>query len=515
MIDLGIVKPGSTIRIPFNTFKGADGSSITMTNFAAADILIYKDGSTTERASTSGYTATTDFDGKTGKQFIVVDLADNTTAGHWGAGSEYHVAVDAVTVDGFTTGGWVARFSIGYPGATLDTTIATLASQTSFTLTAGPAEDDALNDMWVIIHDIDSAVRWSRAMVLDYTGSTKTVTLAAGATFTAAAGDNISIMGPAPMQPATPGRKPVVDASGLIDANAVKGGPTGSGVAISANLITNLKTIYDTDYATIYDTTNKAFLSKLGNFAMGGSSLALTTGAIACTTITASGAVAFQSTFAVTGTTTHTGNVALSNGMTITQATTNGHGISVTGNGTGHGIYTVSGGTNSNGLLALGSGSGSGIGGWGGATGNGFSGTGGATSGDGLHVVASTSGAGIHAAGAGGTADITGNLSGSVGSVTAAVNTTSAVKKNTARAAFPFSMIDTTTKVPVTGKTVTVTRSIDGAAFAAGTLSAVTELSDGVYLADFAAADLNGDCIVLKATATGCDVTLERILTQP
>lgn len=101
--------------------------------------------------------------------------------------------------------------------------------------------------------------------------------------------------------------------SALPDVNAVKAGPTGAGVAITALTITHLNTIYDTDYATVYDTTNKAFLSKLGNFAMGGSSLALTTGAIACTTITASGAVAFQTTFIVTGATTFTGAVTATN----------------------------------------------------------------------------------------------------------------------------------------------------------------------------------------------------------
>jgi len=234
MIDLGTVRPGSTIRIPFSSFDKDDGSSITMTNFAAADILVYKDGNTTERASTSGFTATTDFDGKTGKHLAIIDLADNTTADFWNAGSEYLVAIDAVTVDGVTTGGWIARFKIGYHSALYNTTIATLASQTSFTLTSGPAEDDALNGFYAIIHDIASAVQIARVLILDYTGSTKTVTLVAGGTFTAAAGDNISIMDMAPMQPATLGRNPVVDSAGLIDSNAVKVGPTGAGTAQTA-----------------------------------------------------------------------------------------------------------------------------------------------------------------------------------------------------------------------------------------------------------------------------------------
>lgn len=309
MIDLGTVRPGSTIRIPFATFDKDDGSSITMTNFAAADILIYKDGSTTERASTSGYTATTDFDSKTGRHLIVIDLADNSTANFFAAGSEYHVLVDSVTVDAVTVGTWVARFRIGYDGAILDTTIATLASPTSFTLTAGPAENDALNGLWAVIHDAASAVQVTWVQVLDYEGSTKTVTLAAAGTFTIAAKDNISFMYPAPLQPATTGNKITV-VSGL--------------VYIASN-----------------------------------------------------------------------------------------------------------------------------------------------------------------------------------------------VKKNQALTAFPFLMTDSTSHLPATGKTVTVTRSIDGGAFAAGTLANITELGNGIYLVDFGAGDLNGNNVLLRATATGCDDTFERIITQP
>lgn len=234
MIDLGTVRPGSTIRIPFSTFDKDDGSSITMTSYAAADMLVYKDGGTTERASTAGFTATTDFDAKTGKHLAIIDLADNTTAAFWNAGSEYLVAIDAVTVDAVTTGGWIARFRIGYVGSLIDTTIATLSSQTSMTLTVGPAEDNALVGFWAVIHDIASAVQLSKVLISAYTGSTRTITLAAGATFTAAAGDNISVMDLAPLQPGTVGRTLVVDAAGLADANAVKIGPTGSGTAQTA-----------------------------------------------------------------------------------------------------------------------------------------------------------------------------------------------------------------------------------------------------------------------------------------
>jgi hypothetical protein len=217
MLDLGIVRPGSTVRIPFNTFDKDDGSSVTATNYAAADILIYKDGNTTSRASAAGITATTDFNTKAGEHLAIIDLADNTTADFYAAGSEYLVALDSITVDGVTVRAWIGRFRIGYPGALLDTTIATLASQTSFTLTNGPAEDDALNELLVLVHDAASAVQMAWVEVLDYTGSTKTVTLAAAPTFTIAAKDNVSFLLPAGLRPTTTGRKIGVDANNRID----------------------------------------------------------------------------------------------------------------------------------------------------------------------------------------------------------------------------------------------------------------------------------------------------------
>jgi hypothetical protein len=108
-----------------------------------------------------------------------------------------------------------------------------------------------------------------------------------------------------------------------------------------------------------------------------------------------------------------------------------------------------------------------------------------------------------------------GSVTGAVGSVTAAVATTSNVKKNQALASFQFLMTDSTNHAPATGKTVSVTRAIDSGAFGAGSLSAVTEIANGLYRVDFAAADLNGNVITLRATASGCDDTFERIVTQP
>lgn len=206
MIDFGTVRPGTTLYIPFHTFDSNDPSaSVTITGLATTDIEVYKNGSTTQRASDSGYalldTDGTDFDTITGVHGFSIDLSDNTTAGFWSAGAQYWVVVSSITVDAATINFVAATFRIGYADAILDTTIATLASQVSFTLTAGPADDDALNGCPVLVHDVASAIQRAVGYVSDYTGSTKTVTLAQDpGIFTMAAGDNISVFMPANMQ---------------------------------------------------------------------------------------------------------------------------------------------------------------------------------------------------------------------------------------------------------------------------------------------------------------------------
>jgi hypothetical protein len=198
-MHLGTVPPGSTLPIPFHTFDSNDPSaSVTITGLAVTDIEIYKDGAVTQRASDTGYTLLDtdgiDFDGLTGIHGFSIDLASNATANFFEAGSFYWVVVSAITVDAATVSFVAATFRIGYPGAILDSTIATLASQTSFTLEDGSADNDAYNGCVAVVHDLASAVQVAQGVVLDYVGSTKTVTLAFDpAVFTMAAGDNISI----------------------------------------------------------------------------------------------------------------------------------------------------------------------------------------------------------------------------------------------------------------------------------------------------------------------------------
>lgn len=94
------------------------------------------------------------------------------------------------------------------------------------------------------------------------------------------------------------------------------------------------------------------------------------------------------------------------------------------------------------------------------------------------------------------------------------VYTTSNIKKNTAVANFMFVMTDATTHAPLAGLTVTATRSLDGAAFAA-CANSVSAVGVGVYQINLAATDTNADKVMLRFTDSGADDRLIEIITQP
>jgi hypothetical protein len=116
-LALGTVPAGTTIYIPFATYAGSTGASITLTGLAVTDIEIYKNGSVTQRSSDAGYalldTDGIDFDSVTGLHGFSIDLNDNTDSGFYAVGSWYWVVVSAVTVDSQTVNFIAAVFRIG------------------------------------------------------------------------------------------------------------------------------------------------------------------------------------------------------------------------------------------------------------------------------------------------------------------------------------------------------------------------------------------------------------------
>src|SRR3972149_7399845 len=116
MINLGDFPTGATVYVMFATYDKDDGSSITMTGLAVTDIEIYKNGSTTQRASDAGYTLLDtdgiDFDGITGIHGFSIDTNDNTDAGFYTVGAWFHVVISAITIDAQTVNFIACAFRI-------------------------------------------------------------------------------------------------------------------------------------------------------------------------------------------------------------------------------------------------------------------------------------------------------------------------------------------------------------------------------------------------------------------
>lgn len=210
---------------------------------------------------------------------------------------------------------------------------------------------------------------------------------------------------------------------------------------------------------------------------------------------------------------TNSGGVTIQNSggnaLTLQSTGGNGHGLAMAGNGTGDGFHPT-----------------------GGATGNGMQSQGGVTSGKGLLVSATTGDDAVRFVGAGAgdafkiIAGATGNAmeligggtsgDGFVATVTSGVtfNVGLRVQKNLALSSFVFYLTSSVDHVsPAVGVTVTATRSLDGAAFAA-CANSVTEIANGYYKINLAAADLNAKVVALSFTGVGADGRALTILTQ-
>lgn len=87
------------------------------------------------------------------------------------------------------------------------------------------------------------------------------------------------------------------------------------------------------------------------------------------------------------------------------------------------------------------------------------------------------------------------------------------VKRDTALAGFTFPMYNGTTGNLQTGLTVACMLSIDGGVLQSST-NGVTEIGNGIYKLNLAAADLNGTVIILVFTATAASATVISLITQ-
>jgi len=111
---IGDFAEDSTIYIPITTNDGSGGAVAPSSAFEAADVVIYKDGSATQKTSTNGITMTSPFDSTTGLHYLAIDTSNDTgDAGFWVTGSDYSVILAPdETVDSQTIVAELASFSI-------------------------------------------------------------------------------------------------------------------------------------------------------------------------------------------------------------------------------------------------------------------------------------------------------------------------------------------------------------------------------------------------------------------
>lgn len=110
------IPAGGTLYNLFGSYAASTGAPSAATNFALADILVYKNGGTTQRSSTNGFalldTDGLDFDGTTGINGFSIDTSDNTDAGFYTVGAWFHVVIGPITIDGQTVSFVACAFRI-------------------------------------------------------------------------------------------------------------------------------------------------------------------------------------------------------------------------------------------------------------------------------------------------------------------------------------------------------------------------------------------------------------------
>lgn len=153
MFNAGDIAVGSTVIIPFNTFLKT-GSSGTIAT--PGSIKIYKNGSATERSSSSGVTVTTDFDSKVGRHIVSIDISDNTDSGFYSSGDAFLIAYQDAVVDGETLHPFIGAFQILRTTALRPTT----AGRTLLVSSGGGAAVD-----WANVLNPTSTVTLSNTLV--------------------------------------------------------------------------------------------------------------------------------------------------------------------------------------------------------------------------------------------------------------------------------------------------------------------------------------------------------------
>jgi hypothetical protein len=390
-----------------------------------------------------------------------------------------------------------------------DTTIATLASQTEFTLTAGSTDNDAYNNCTIVIEDVSTATQKAVGMVLDYTGSTKTVFLKEALAFTIATTDKVYILAENSLKSTVANRQLDVTATGAagIDWGNVENPTTaldlsGTDIQLVDTTTTNTDMVTDvsSDVTSIKGVTDQMVFTVANELDVNTVSIENfdPTDQIngACDISMTTYGLDHLITNAVVG--ANVANNSIIARMVSSSATADWDSFDNTTDSLQANRDAIS-GLNDVAATDI-------------VSGGAINTTAGAV--DNVTLTATTTT----------NTDMRGTESAALASVCTEarlaeldsanlpttidniLTDTAAIefKKNTAYSNFMILMTDSTDDDPATGLTVSGTRSIDGAAFAA-LANSITEVSGGWYKVDLAAADLNGDSIAIRFTATGAN----------
>jgi hypothetical protein len=178
---------GGTVAIRGNlTVSGI--TNLTLSDAARIDIVQVGDAVWDE--AQAGHVAVGTF-GEIATEIATLDTKINDVQG-----ATFNTATDSLeAIRDRGDSAWITGGAGSNPATLQTTTIATLSSQTSFTLTAGSSDDDAYNGMLAVITDAVTSEQKCVGVIDDYTGNTKTVTLKSDpGVFTIVATDNISII---------------------------------------------------------------------------------------------------------------------------------------------------------------------------------------------------------------------------------------------------------------------------------------------------------------------------------
>ena len=155
-------------------------------------------------------------------------------------------------------GSWTTGAGGTPPQLMQSTTIANLASQTVFDLTAGSADNDAYNGCIVVVTDQSTGTQKAHGIISDYVGgSDREVTLSADplAGFTMANGDTIDIIAPLGAAGSAPTAAAVADA---VWDEATSGHTSAGTFGLETNLVThNLDHLMKTAVASNADMTTE------------------------------------------------------------------------------------------------------------------------------------------------------------------------------------------------------------------------------------------------------------------